>query len=88
MMACHGVVGRWVLTIVIGGMLMTIIIKRGNPIWAITIGHPSDTMATNSKLKMATKAISQEGLMPRSIKSSLIVSAIQSAQSDLTLRNT
>ena len=40
------------------GMLMTIIIKGRNPIWTITKGHPSDTMATNGAIKMATKAIS------------------------------
>ena len=73
---------------VIGNTLMTIIIKRRNPIWTITIGHPSETMATNVAIKMATKAISQEGLRPGSMKSSLIVSAIWSTQPGLTWRST
>ena len=44
----------------------------------VTIGHPSETMATNGAIKMATKAISQEGLKPGSMKLSLIVSVIWS----------
>ena len=81
-------VGRWVLTMVIGGMLITIIIKERNPIRSITIGHPSDTMTTSEAIKMATQAISQEGLMPGSMKLSPIISAIQNAQPCLTLRST
>ena len=72
-------VGRWVLTVVIGGTLMTIIIKRRNPIWTATIGYPSEIMDTNGAIKMATKAIPQEGIMLGSIVYSPIVSAIWSA---------
>ena len=53
--------------------------KSRNPIWTVTIGHPSETMVTNGTIKMATKAISEEGLTPGSMKLSLIVSVIQSA---------
>ena len=43
--------------------------KRRNPTWTAAIGHPPETMDTNRAIKMATKAISQEGLMPGSMKS-------------------
>ena len=73
---------------VIGGTLLTTIIEGRSPIRTIAIGHPSDIMATNGEIKMVTKTIPQGGLMPGSMKLSLVVSEIQNAQACLTLSST
>ena len=61
---------------VIGGTLLTTITEGRTPIRTITIGHPSDIMATNGEIMMATKTIPQGGLTPGSMKLSLVVSVI------------
>ena len=54
MMGRKGMVSRQVPTKVIGGTLLSSIIEGRSPIRTITIGHPSDIMATNGKIKIAT----------------------------------
>ena len=87
MMGRKEMVGRWVPTMTIGSTLLTTVIEGRSPIRTMTIGHPSDIMATNREIKMATKTIPQGALTPGSLKLSLVASVIQSAWPCLTLRS-
>ena len=81
-------VDGWVPTMVIGGTLLTTTKEGRSPIRTITIGNPSDKMATNREIERATKTIPPGGLMPGSMKLCLVVSVIQNAWACPTLRST
>ena len=83
--------GRQVSTMVMGGTPMPATITGRSPLrtttQTVTIKHLSGTMATNRAVRMVqvTKATSQEGVTPGSMKLGLVVNVTQSAQSYLIL---